>query len=51
MQRSGQVALVSRYGNEEYPGKAEVPLFFHGVGHYDLLVQPDQLAVAPQSRL
>ncbi len=47
------MALVSRYGTEEYSGKAEVPLFFHGVGHYDLLVRPDQLApaVLPRSRL
>ncbi|KAL4422289.1 hypothetical protein ABPG75_008486 [Micractinium tetrahymenae] len=52
--RAAQLALVSRYGNEEYNGKAEVPLFFHGAGHYDLLVQPYQLAPAappPRSRL
>ena len=33
----GAVELVSRYGEGEYSG-VEVPLFFHGGGHYDLLM-------------
>ena len=45
-QRSGAVQLVSRYG-EEMRG-AEVPLFFHGGGHYDLLVLQPAAAPAEQ---
>jgi hypothetical protein len=32
--------LVSQYGHDEYP-QPDIPLFFHGAGHYDLLVRSD----------
>ena len=38
MQRGGELTLVSRYGEGEHGAAAEVPVFFHGAGHYDLLV-------------
>ena len=31
------LAAVSRYGDDEYGGRADVPLLFSGGGHYDLL--------------
>lgn len=49
-QSAGQLALVSRYGEEEHSGKADVPVFFHGAGHYDLLVR-QQPMLPPVSRL
>lgn len=43
----GALTLVSRYGEGEYDELADVPVLFHGTGHYDLLVvaaaQPHQL--------
>lgn len=51
-QAAQQVALVSRYGDEEYAGRADVPLLFSGGGHYDLLVrQAAADGAAPRSRL
>lgn len=51
LQSSQQLALVSRYGEEHGPA-ADVPLLFHGAGHYDLLVRrPPSAEQQPRSRL
>ena len=42
--------LVSRYGEGEHGSAADVPLLFHGAGHYDLLLR-QPAAEAPRSRL
>ena len=46
----GPVELVSRYGEGQYSA-AEVPLFFHGGGHYDLLVVGAQAGGGPRPKL
>lgn len=43
----GGLSLVSRYGEEEHQGAEDIPLLFHGGGHYDLLVKGE----TPQARL
>jgi OTU domain-containing protein 6 len=35
--------LLSRYGEDEYAGQQDVALFFHGAGHYDLLLTSSQM--------
>jgi hypothetical protein len=40
MQGNPRLVLVSRYGEDEHGDRAEVPLLFHGGGHYDLLLSP-----------
>lgn len=50
LQRSQQLVLVSRYGEEHGPA-ADVPLLFHGAGHYDLLVRSAGSQQQPRSRL
>jgi hypothetical protein len=39
LQGSPGLSLVSRYTCDKHGGGHEIPLLFHGAGHYDLLVQ------------
>ena len=46
LQEPRSLALVSRYGGDEYGASQDVHLLFHGAGHYDLLVPQPHLAAA-----
>lgn len=50
MAQQRQLGKISEYGVEEY-SKQAVPLFFHGVGHYDLLVASGSLNKQPRAKL
>ena len=50
MLRHTGLQQISCYGEEQHGGTADVPLLFHGAGHYDLLLRQPP-ADAPRSRL
>lgn len=35
-------SCLPQYGEEDYASKAAIPLLFHSLGHYDLLVRAQQ---------
>ena len=54
----GGLALVSQYGGDEYPSRLDIPLLFHGAGHYDLLLrargaaeEEEEQGLPPRARL